>query len=332
MSTPSSTLRDEINAALGPKASVYWQTLNQYTSGKISRVEFEELVREAVDTPHLVQLHNSFIISIIGSSLHHAPPTPPPEAPGTSKPPRKRRQTIQGKALVNGDDSTEHEDGSLRSVRLKRWTVGVGKKERERIRNMEKSIPDKDRKPLSLRDEINQERGLALPLEAGAPPGSFPPVQLASTTRAPTAQHISERIHLISAQHHLPAPPSKAVTSLLMLAYEAKLKQLISQALALTSTSQTITSIQLSSPSSQNSSRILSTASFETLFTVRPAVLPNQSASVTKLISEGSGENRSYFDHETHFKERHTNDPRWQVLALLAERSTVRQELLASKS
>jgi len=165
-----------------------------------------------------------------------------------------------------------------------------------------------------------------------APPGSFPSVQLASITRAPTAQHISERIALISAQHNLAPPQTKAVTSLLMLAYEAKLKQLISQALSLTSTSQTIASIQLSSNSSQHSSRVLSTSSFETLFTVRPAVLPNQSAVVNRLMAEGSGENRSYFDHDTHFKERHTGDPRWQFLALLAERSTVREELLASKS
>ncbi len=51
------------------------------------------------------------------------------------------------------------------------------------------------------------------------PPGSRLPLNLASITRAPTLQHISERINLISAQHNLSAP-SREVASLLMLAFE----------------------------------------------------------------------------------------------------------------
>lgn len=50
-------------------------------------------------------------------------------------------------------------------------------------------------------------------------PGSRLPLNLASMTRAPTLQHISERINLISAQHNLGAP-SKDVASLLLLAFE----------------------------------------------------------------------------------------------------------------
>lgn len=41
-------------------------------------------------------------------------------------------------------------------------------------------------------------------------------------TRAPTIQHISERINLISAQHNL-GPPSKEVASLLLLAFEVRI-------------------------------------------------------------------------------------------------------------
>ena len=56
MGSPAPALRDELNAALGNKASRYWDTLSSYLGGKISRVEFEELVRDAVDTPQLGML------------------------------------------------------------------------------------------------------------------------------------------------------------------------------------------------------------------------------------------------------------------------------------
>lgn len=112
---------------------------------------------------------------------------------------------------------------------------------------------------------------------------------------------------------------------------KAKLKQLIAQALALTSTSHSITSIQPSKMTTQPTTRILTTSAFESLFTVRPAVLPYQSAAATRLVAEGPSETKHYFDHEVQFKERHTEDPRWQILAVLAERSTVREALLTGR-
>ena len=108
---------------------------------------------------------------------------------------------------------------------------------------------------------------------------------------------------------------------------QAKLKQLIAQALSLTSSSHAIASIQ-PTKTSHAQSRVLGTSAFDTLLTLRPAVLPNQSAAATRLISEG--DSRPYFDQEVQFKERHTEDPRWQLFAILAERSTVREELKAS--
>lgn len=103
---------------------------------------------------------------------------------------------------------------------------------------------------------------------------------------------------------------------------QAKLKQLITQALTLTSTSHAITSIQLSTGSSRP--RLLSTSDFEALFTVRPAVLPNQSAAAMRLaLGEPVYE-------EIPFIGRHVEDPRWQILALLAERSTVKEALMAA--
>ena len=161
-------------------------------------------------------------------------------------------------------------------------------------------------------------------------------LNLASTSRGPTLQHISERITLISAQHNLSAP-SREVASLLMLAFEvrenqprhsplfispqAKLKQLITQALSLTSTSHAITSIRTAEPHSH--SYVLPASSFDSLFTVSPAVLPNKSAAAMRLAI---GENDSS-DDDYILKNRETKDQRWQLFALLSERSTVREAL-----
>ncbi|KAH8116260.1 transcriptional regulator of RNA polII, SAGA, subunit-domain-containing protein [Phellopilus nigrolimitatus] len=324
MSSPAPALRDELTAALGSTSAHYWDTLSSYLSGKISRVEFDELVREAVDTPHLVQLHNSLIISVLGSSLHHTPLTPPPDAPG--KPPRKRRRTLPYPGAEADGDAA-----ALRSSRLKRWTVGMGRRERERVKAFEAASAVGSRHGRkSVVDEIARERGVELVPEGNDSPGTYLPVHLASVTRAPTLQHISERVALISAQHNL-GPPTKTVASLMVTACEMKLKQLISQALTLTSTSHAITSIQLANASALPTTRLLTTSSFETLLTVRPAVLPYQSAAATRLIAEGASDTRPFFDHEVHFKERHTEDPRWQLLAMLAERSTVREALLTGR-
>lgn len=53
MTSPPPALRDELTAALGEKSKYYWDTLNSFLVGEISRVEFEELVRQAVDSPQL---------------------------------------------------------------------------------------------------------------------------------------------------------------------------------------------------------------------------------------------------------------------------------------
>lgn len=53
MASPPPTIRDELTAALGDKSPHYWETLSAYLGGKISRVEYEEIIREAVNTPQL---------------------------------------------------------------------------------------------------------------------------------------------------------------------------------------------------------------------------------------------------------------------------------------
>lgn len=96
-----------------------------------------------------VQLHNSLIVSLFDTSAHLAPPTPPPDAP--KAPPRKRRRLLP----YQGED--DHET-SLRSNRLKRWTVGMGRRERERVYGIEAVALTSERRADG--DEIRAERGV----------------------------------------------------------------------------------------------------------------------------------------------------------------------------
>ncbi|KAF8449062.1 transcriptional regulator of RNA polII, SAGA, subunit-domain-containing protein [Boletus edulis BED1] len=288
----TSTIKGQLNVALGPKATGYFNALSQFVSARTSRQEFEDSVRQALDAPNLV---------------HRRPPTPPPDVP--KQPPRKRRRILP----YQGPDDV---DGTLRSNRLKRWTVSLGRRERDRLSALERSRPRKDT------DEIARDKGVVLLPERGDPPGSRLPIHLASISRAPTLQHISDRINLISAQHNLGAP-SRTVASLMMLAFEAKLKQLITHAISLTSTSHAIASINPSAPRSNN--RVLTASSFDSLFTLSPAVLPNQSAAAMRLAI---GENEVIDDEDVVLlKDREVRDQRWQILALLGERSTVKEAL-----
>ena len=102
---------------------------------------------------------------------------------------------------------------------------------------------------------------------------------------------------------------------------KAKLKQLITQALSLTSTSHAITSIRAAEPHSH--SYVLPASSFNSLFTVSPAVLPNGSAAAMRLAI---GENEPAEDDYA-MKERKVKDQRWQLFALLSDRSTVKEAL-----
>ena len=96
------------------------------------------------------------------------------------------------------------------------------------------------------------------------------------------------------------------------------------QAISLTSTSQAITSINPSS--SSNRGHILTASSFDSLFTVCPAVLPNKSAAAMRFAL---GENDTV-DDEYFPQGREVGDQRWQIFGLLTERSTIKQALRTS--
>ncbi|PIL24965.1 hypothetical protein GSI_12852 [Ganoderma sinense ZZ0214-1] len=308
----TSTVKAQLTNALGSKAPLYFNVLKEYLAGRISRNEYDDKVKTYLDSVPLLHLHNALLVSLFDTSAHLAPATPPPDIP--KPPPRKRRRTLP----YQGPDPSE--PTSLRSDRLKSWVVGLGKRERDRIRGLHALAINEAPVPKPYTDEIAAERGVQLLMERGESPGSRLPLNLASMTRAPTLQHISERLNLISSQNNM-ATPSKEVASLLMLAVEAKLKQLITQALSLTSTSHAITSIRAAEPHSH--SYVLPASSFNSLFTVSPAVLPNGSAAAMRLAI---GENEPAEDDYA-MKEREVKDQRWQLFALLSDRSTVKEAL-----
>jgi hypothetical protein len=108
----------------------------------------------------VVQLHNALIISIFDPSTHLvAALTPPPDVP--KGPPRKRRRLLP----YQGPDPNE--PITLRSSRLKRWAVGIGRRERDRIRNLKPVALSSKRKPRPEVDEIANERGVRLLQERG---------------------------------------------------------------------------------------------------------------------------------------------------------------------
>ena len=119
----------------------------------------------ALTSSTAVQLHNALIISIFDPSAHLSPATPPPDAP--KGPPRKRRRLLP----YQGPDPNE--PTSLRSSRLKRWSIGVGRRERERIRNIQPLALSIERKPRPDSDEIARERGVQLLPERGGAPAAL---------------------------------------------------------------------------------------------------------------------------------------------------------------
>ncbi|EIM86736.1 uncharacterized protein STEHIDRAFT_139515 [Stereum hirsutum FP-91666 SS1] len=314
----TSTIKVKLAIGLKDKASKYWAILQAFLSAQISRAEFDEQIRECVSTMQLVQLHNALIISIFDPSQRPVSLTPPPEAP--KGPARKRKRLLP----YQGDDPDE--PVTLKSARLKRWALGLGKRERERVRNMQPVALSTKYEPRPETDEIASERGVQLLKERGDPAGSRPSVHLASAARGFISQHIIDRINLICAQHNLNTP-TKNVSSLLIVAFEAKLKQLITQAITLTTTSHSVTSIHPSGPHSTGPR--LSATSIDTLFTVSPAVLANPSAAIRKL-SSGDPEQgtRTYAGDDVVMDEKRDPDNEaWQLLALLRDRSTVEQAI-----
>jgi hypothetical protein len=175
--TSTGNIKTQLVAALGEKSTLYFGAFQRYLGASISRQEFEDQMRDCLDTGHLrapscnaserdvltpctVQLHNSLVISLFDITSHLKPqPLPPPPAPKPA--PRKRRRTLPYPSPDGSDQNT------LRSARLKKWTLSIGKRERERVKTHDEG-PSVPRPLWGFQDEIVQEQGVvSLPERAG---------------------------------------------------------------------------------------------------------------------------------------------------------------------
>lgn len=156
----TSTIKQQLSAQLGTKSTTYFESLNSFVTGRSSRSEFDIAIRNVLDAPTLVQLHNALIISLFdATAVHKRPPTPPPAA--TNKPPPRKRRRI---LLPYQGPSTSDDSLTFRSARLKRWTLATGKRERDRIHAFQSVDPVRAKVD---RDEISSERGVILLPERG---------------------------------------------------------------------------------------------------------------------------------------------------------------------
>lgn len=161
----TSTIKQQITHALGPeKSPKYFSTLQFFVKGHISRAEFEDVICGLLDVPSLIQLHNALIISLFdATAVLKRPPTPPPP-PIPKTPPQKRRRIL----LPYQGPATPDDARTFKSSRMKRWALAVGRKERDRLRNINIVASAQDpQRPRKDCDEIVRERGVALLPERG---------------------------------------------------------------------------------------------------------------------------------------------------------------------
>jgi hypothetical protein len=110
-------------------------TLRQFITGGLFRSEFENSVRQSLDA---TQLHNALIISLFDTSHRRLP--------------RKCRRTLPYQGPITPDEA-------LRSAKLKRWTVSVGKRGHEHIRMLQNVPPLMELpRPRKDTDEVARER------------------------------------------------------------------------------------------------------------------------------------------------------------------------------
>ncbi|QRV89028.1 transcriptional regulator of RNA polII, SAGA, subunit [Ceratobasidium sp. AG-Ba] len=277
--SPPQAIKAELVGLLGNKGRPYWQTLSDFLKAKISRSEFEEFVTEWINTPKLVNLHNSLITSLIYAASASLGPESMDHVNGGPKP-RSRR-----KLLAHEKD--------VEVPRLRRWAVDVGRQERDRIRSTIGAAArgggrgkrgDVAATP-GLRSEIRSERGVRLMKERGNPPGTHLAIPLCESTRLlPTQQNLFDRMSLIASQHDMTS--SKTAVALLMTSLDAHLKHLSGRAL------------DLSKPNSSkgglfNSQRVdtvgntVTGAAAEAVLTLAPFEVPGSSASTLQLGDHG---------------------------------------------
>jgi hypothetical protein len=151
--------------ALGPNAEPYWRTFSDFLQAKISRAEFEDLISDKLNTPHLSQLtsyffscsltviseqlHNTLLMEIIGAACASEPDS---LTTNLIMPANKRRRVhpYQG----NDDDRD-----TFHSARLKHWVVSLPSRERQELAAQATYAEIHPHEQRLLLEEVWQERG-----------------------------------------------------------------------------------------------------------------------------------------------------------------------------
>jgi hypothetical protein len=121
-------------------------------------------MRETLTVMDTVQLHNALIISLFDATAVLKRPLTPPAPAAPKPPPRKRRRPL----LPYQGPQTPEDARTLRSTRMKRWSLLMGKRERDRIVAIQNLSPVIDPpRPRPELDEIDRERGVVLLSERG---------------------------------------------------------------------------------------------------------------------------------------------------------------------
>jgi hypothetical protein len=63
----TTTIKAKLATGLGPKATRYYSTLQSFLAAKISRTEFDEQIREYLDTSQLGMVAPSFLRYILAT-------------------------------------------------------------------------------------------------------------------------------------------------------------------------------------------------------------------------------------------------------------------------
>ena len=130
-----------------------------------------------------VQLHNALIISLFDATATLKRPPSPPPPPQSKPPPAKRRRTL---LPFQGPDLPE-DQRTIRSTRIKRWALSMGKRERERIKGLQTLPPTVDPpRPQAYMDEMARERGVELLPERGGKDLFSPPLESPSISSRST--------------------------------------------------------------------------------------------------------------------------------------------------
>ncbi|WVQ96821.1 hypothetical protein IAU59_003928 [Kwoniella sp. CBS 9459] len=179
-------IKQELHDALGEDGLPYWKALNGYLLGQIARDELESMVRSWFKGEK-VKLHNRLLLSLLNNA----------SAPSASHVPLNPLTAKKRKRVAPDDPEFDLDETLIEpKMRVQNWVMGMGGRERNRLRRAvlgkagEEVDPDRER----------------VPRDAGwstfAPGSLIPPLALPSR-HLPSSTQLSLRLSQYAKQQSL---------------------------------------------------------------------------------------------------------------------------------